>query len=965
MPGERGDLSDVATRVDGFVPTVPERKSEVDDVGPARIGRYVVLRKLGEGGMGVVYAAYDEMLDRKVAIKLLRGEFRGRQQSVGQQRLFREAQSMAKLSHPNVAQVYEVAPLGDAVYIAMEFVSGANLTEWLTQEKRPWREIVVVFRQAGEGLAAAHRAGIVHRDFKPDNVLVGDDGRVRVADFGLARRDEATTVVDDGVTTSVDSHLTQVGTFIGTPAYMAPEQLRREPADALSDQFSFCVSLFEGLYGYRPFKGETTAEITRAVLAGERQSPPRDTDVPGWVHQVIVRGLSLEPAERFPTMDALLAALSADPERARGRRRGILGAILGAGLVAGSSGYAIYEVRAREEARCTGAREQLAGVWDAAVAAQVKAALTSSKAGYAADVAARVDRRLGEYADAWVEMRREACEAHRRGEQSDSLYDRRVACLDGRRTALRALVDVLAAADPEALEKAVQASEQLPPLSRCADAQALLAQSPPPDDPALARAAAALRERLARAQARFDVGQYRATQEELASLRAEAEALGHAPTLAAVLYLAGRVEEALGLYAEAEASLLRAAATADRGGDDEVRAGAMIELVRVVGTRQARFDEGLRLGEFARGVVARLPDDLQAEATLASRLGELLLQRGELDQAEPHLARALELRAQIDGETSSAYAEALDTRATLAFFRGDYEAALAGYRAAVAIYETTYGAAHPRLGKALNNIGAAELSSLRYRDAEATHTRVLEILRGAYGESHPALAHAYSNLGLIAQLQGHYPQAIASFERALAIYEAHLPPSHPNRGDCLLDLGHAHVFAGAYAEAERQFARALAIYGEAFGVGHAKTTQALASLGMAQLRDGRADEASRTFQRALAEFTGPADDPALAAPLAGLGQVLLAAGRVREAAEKLERALELVAKNPSAAPYEVAEIQFALARALSDPGSAERRRELAEAARAGYRAIGPAFAAAAAEVDAWLTSSAPPRGTEG
>ncbi|MCY1004395.1 serine/threonine-protein kinase [Nannocystis pusilla] len=284
MPVDPTHSSQLVTRVDTPAPASERgRRAESDgDAGPAKIGRFVVLRKLGEGGMGVVYSAYDEQLERKVALKLLRGEIRGQQQSVGQARLLREAQAMAKLSHPNVAQVYDVGPFGDAVFIAMEFVSGGSLKDWLLREDRSWRAVLGAYLQAGHGLAAAHGAGIVHRDFKPDNVIVGDDGRVRVVDFGLARHDEHAVVLPGGPPPSASSvELTQIGTFIGTPAYMAPEQLLREPADALSDQFSFCVALFESLNGYRPFKGATTAEISKAVLEDRRLDPPRDTAVPG------------------------------------------------------------------------------------------------------------------------------------------------------------------------------------------------------------------------------------------------------------------------------------------------------------------------------------------------------------------------------------------------------------------------------------------------------------------------------------------------------------------------------------------------------------------------------------------------------------------------------------------------------------------------------------------------------------
>ena len=961
MPVDHASLHQSVTRVDGLVPTRPARPAREldDDAGPAKIGRFVVLRKLGEGGMGVVYSAYDEQLERKVAIKLLRGEFRGQQHSVGQARLLREAQSMAKLSHPNVAQVYEVDRFGEAVFIAMEFISGGSMKEWLQREERPWRTVLAAYLQAGQGLAAAHRAGIVHRDFKPDNVLVGEDGRVRVVDFGLARHDDAEEAPLTSETSASRSDLTQVGSFIGTPAYMAPEQLLREPADALSDQFSFCVALFEGLYGYRPFKGATTPEISKAVLQDERLDPPRDTEVPGWVHSALVRGLSIEPARRFATIDALLQILSADPDRARRRRLGIAAAVAAVVLFASAGGYAAYAIQARNAATCSAAREQLAGVWDNPVAARVRGALSATGVAYAGDVAARVDQRLAAYADAWVDMRTAACESHQRGEQSDSLYDLRMTCLDGRKTSLRALVDVLSAADAAVLEKAVQAADQLPPLSRCADTRALLAQSPPPDDPAVARAVDDLRTRLAGARAKFDVGQYKATRAAVEPLRAEAEGLGHAPTLAAVLHLAGQVDDALGEYAQAEQTLLHAAATADRAGDDDTRAFATIDLVRVVGVRQARFDEGLHLAELARGAAGRLPDGQPAEALLEGRLGDLSLQRGDLDRAEQHIARAIDLRVQLQGETSAPVAKAVGARASLQYLRGDYDGALAEYRRALAIYEQAYGPNHPALGDVLNNIGAAELTLSRFGDAKATFTRTLALLRGAYGDSHPALATVYSNLGMIDQLEARFVESQRSFQQAQAIYETHLPPHHPSLGDCLREQGSTHVFAGDHAAAEQAFTRALAVYERTLEPGHVKIVQALTGLARAQLGGGRPAEAEATLHRALGGHAHDTADPTHALPLAVLGHVLLAAGRDREAVGHLERALALMPTSPVAVPYEVAEAQFALARALARLGPADlaRARELADQARTTLLGAGATFRGAVAEIDVWLTRS--------
>ena len=292
---------------------------------PGRIGRFVVLRRLGAGGMGVVYAAYDEELDRKLAIKVVRDDTHGTQ---GRTRMQREAQAMARLSHPNVVQIYEAGEFAGQVYVAMEFVKGQNLSEWLAAEERSHEETLEVFLQAGRGLAAAHRQGLVHRDFKPDNVLVDGDGRARVLDFGLARAeighqdDAADSVIAriGGVQGNVlSTELTMAGAILGTPAFMSPEQHLGMPTDARSDQFSFCVALYGALYHKSAFAGHTLIELTENVTTGKLRKPPANTKVPAAVFSALAVGMATDPNDRYPSMDTLLGELA--PDVPDGRRR--------------------------------------------------------------------------------------------------------------------------------------------------------------------------------------------------------------------------------------------------------------------------------------------------------------------------------------------------------------------------------------------------------------------------------------------------------------------------------------------------------------------------------------------------------------------------------------------------------------------------------------------------------------------
>lgn len=291
----------------------------------AQVGRYVVQGCIGSGAMGIVYTAHDPELGRNVALKLLRAAGDETPSSSGSRgRLLREAQAMAKLAHPDVITVYDVGTVGDEVFIAMELIDGGTLGEWLRQPAmRSWRDVLGVMRRAAEGLAAAHGAGLVHRDFKPDNVLVGRDGRVRVTDFGLARLAATTAPAaaaeDASPMAHTSSAVTRTGTLAGTPAYMAPEVIAGRPADVRSDVFAFCVTFYEALYGERPFAGKTLVDLRASIEAGRVRAPARSARIPKWLRRAVVRGLDANPENRPQSMRALLDMLDAGPRRARAR----------------------------------------------------------------------------------------------------------------------------------------------------------------------------------------------------------------------------------------------------------------------------------------------------------------------------------------------------------------------------------------------------------------------------------------------------------------------------------------------------------------------------------------------------------------------------------------------------------------------------------------------------------------------
>ena len=333
---------------DSNAATVPHDRSSQSSAAPGpirtftvgdRVGRYLVLSALGAGGMGVVFAAYDPQLDRKIALKLLRAGITYNTKDA-RTRLRREAQAIAQLSHPNVVNVYDVGTTDDGdLYIAMEFVEGDTLTSWLKKYPRSWREIIDVFLQAARGLFAAHSVGLLHRDFKPDNVLVGGDGRVRVTDFGLARsvitpEDAARPAGAPTGPSALNVELTATGTVLGTPRYMAPEQLTGPDIDARADQFSFCVALYEALYGAHPLPGATS--VSMLEKREKAQPPPEASKVPSAIARAVLTGLERDRAKRFPTMGALISALVPPPQRSPARFAvlGLAGLLAAGGAVA-------------------------------------------------------------------------------------------------------------------------------------------------------------------------------------------------------------------------------------------------------------------------------------------------------------------------------------------------------------------------------------------------------------------------------------------------------------------------------------------------------------------------------------------------------------------------------------------------------------------------------------------------------
>jgi tRNA A-37 threonylcarbamoyl transferase component Bud32 len=758
-PGERATpTADTAAARRARAPEPP-----VTPPGPgAAVGRYRLLHLVGRGGMGEVYAAHDPELDRKVAIKILRAD--NYPDEVESARLLREAQSVAKLSHPNLVTVYDVGTAGGRLFLAMELIEGETLAAWLAAERRSRPEIVRVFAAAGRGLAAAHRAAVVHRDFKPQNVMVAADGTPRVMDFGLAALDQAAS----------EPRLTRLGAILGTPLYMAPEQLRGLPVDARADQFSFCVTLYEALYGERPFAGENFPQLRTAVLGGRVRPAPLASGVPRRVRAALLRGLSVDRARRFPDMDALVDAIELG--MARGVRLAPLLVGAGAAGALALAGVLVWQMRAPRPATSCAERPQTLDVaWpkraNAARRADVRAAFVSSTVPDARERHARASQVLDAYADAWLNVHRAGCEAARARSEPPALRAARARCLDQRAEALGALVDVFAHADAKTVRRSIPSALALPPTDACADAATLKASATVPDEPAAVARLAPLRRRLAALRALAAAGHDAQALKPLAALVEEARGSGDEALLADALLVHARTrapfdpEAAAAIYEDAfkRGESLR---------NNELAAEAAIQMVAIVGAIQHRFTDGERWARLAESTLERGAPPRLRGWFLHNR-GTLHSARGRWRLAEGDFAGAVAVRQQAAATAQPELAASMVHLARAALALDDPQRALATAERALAIAGGIFPADSFEVASARLIRGRALITLDRAAEARVDLEAVMEIFQSLLGRDHPFLAEPMTGLGEVALVEGRPRDAQALLERAWDMRSTH------------------------------------------------------------------------------------------------------------------------------------------------------------------------------------------------
>jgi eukaryotic-like serine/threonine-protein kinase len=822
--------------------TLPALATSAPSGAPDRIGRFVIVDVLGAGAMGIVYRAQDPDLRRPVAIKVVKGAAAS---EIARSRMMREAQAMAQLDHPNVIRVYEVGTdAAGAVFIAMEFIAGTTLAHWL-REPRPWQDVVDAFLQAGRGLAAAHSVGVVHRDFKPDNVLVDRSDRVKVGDFGLARADSASTSGEDHAGSPLGMSMTQTGAVLGTPRYMSPEQLAGQTPDARGDQFALCVALYEAIYGAHPFPALDLAELRAATRRGAPTPKARGPARVLW--PALRRGLATSPGERFESIDQLLAAIGR-ALRSRRRRRATFAAAAALLLVGGTA--------AAVAMRDGPPPDPIEGVWSTRRAAAVREAMQRSQrpAKYVGEQANRTLARL----DGWIADWRTASRTIAAdGDASAAVARHRKACLDQRLRALEVVVDALVTTGDQHVDDVGRTLAVLRDPRACTTAvpaQTAIAPRPGAEP------------RVATLAATVEIAELDATQATtLDRLEPEIRTLGYPPLLVKLLLARGSIAHVNHHDAVAMSALTEAARLAATTGDGLLETRVLTQLIEVTSANHAALTQAQTWATAAEAALARVRGNTalpanevaRSEMSLAKALANLADARGDRAAARHHRERWVEMAKRGAGERSEAYGNALLALGIGLMGSGELAKARESFDAALTARRAALGPVHPQVAEVL--VAGSNLKILQ-SEADAARSDLqaaLAILDATSGPKDRARVEALFGLAQLDDMAGNHAAVLQRTAEIIDIQRAAFGPDSPYLDRPLLLRGYAQLAMGDVKSARATAEQAAVIVERTYGKDHSANEFPLVLRASIELSGGDYAAARKAFARALAIRTAP------------------------------------------------------------------------------------------------------------
>ncbi len=859
------------------------------DLPGGTIGRFEIVGLLGRGGMGVVLAARDPSLDRTVAIKLVPELWIG-EANQDRTRFTREAQAMAQLNHPNVITIYEVGDADQKPFIAMEYVEGPTLRAWQSAQRRTWRELLAMYLAAGRGLAALHRAGLVHRDFKPDNVLIGSDLRPRVSDFGLAAElGEAVATGDSDVVDGARG-LTVRGRIVGTPPYMAREQWSGQPATAQTDQFAFCASLWEAIFRERPFAGESASELKSAICDDRRRTPPSNSGAPRWLAIALERGLHGDSDARWSSMDELLAVLET-----RSRRAWWPFALAASIVLVGGGAALARSVLVTNDQPCEAPSERVAMAWGAGGREGFANQLRAIDPVNATARLATIDRFVRPRLADWQRLSVDACRA---SGARDVLVDQRSSCLDERLAELTGMLSrIRDARDGATLDRAIPALADLSSAVGCADAKVLASFTSPPLAADRFEAAAIAAQTRAIELDRI-AGQLTGLHERGTTVLAHARRLGHAPTTARALQVVARMEadrDADGVAIELLRELITVAA---RAPDDHAAAFAWTNLLRLTAFNLRRPAEALAMLPAAEAAVLRAGEPVDLRVLLLQQRAEVYMEVQRIPEAYAALEDAQKLLSASGADDPASplrdrVAEVWSTLGSARLRARAWDEAIAAYEQALRIENEVYGPDHPLTAYAYLNIAYAHRQQQRLDRALAANAEAVRVRRARLGPS-PGLAWAINaHANALRELE-RPKEAEPEAEEALAMADATMAVDDPQR--IYITLG-----AAALAQDVGKIDRARELYTAAIDLGERTGTRntnvAISLFNRAELarNANRCALGLPDYERATSLFVEYGDTYVhyQAFSLRGLGQCLLVLGRIADARATLERAIKL------------------------------------------------------------------------